>query len=366
MKILHIISGDLWGGAESLVYGIIRETAQNPDHEVSVLLFNHGILEKRLKSAGIGIKIVDENSMSQLSLLLKAFAYIRTLKPDIIHTHKHKENVVGSLASLVTRTPSVRTAHGDVESDVNLSDGFKFLYKLLNVFTGRTIQKKIIAVSRDLHDKLEKQYPASKIVTIPNGIILKKRSNDQLGKKQKKDKINIAIICRLVPVKRVDIFLAMAQKLSLIQPDRFHFTIFGDGPLDSSLKNLSREYGVSDNVTFMGFVPDMAIYFPKIDFVVITSDHEGLPMNLLESVAHGIPIVSHDVGDISKVLCDGTCGVILNSQDPKEFATAIYNLANDIETIDSYTRSAFENVKNNYSLRSTTEQYIDLYYAVIQ
>lgn len=366
MKILHIISGDLWGGAESVVCNIIQESSRRQGIVLHVLLFNHGILEERLTSAGIDVRVINENNLPLAALFYQSYLYVRAIKPHIIHTHKHKENVLGSLISLISDIPSIRTTHGQTESDVTFFDGLKYFYKLMNIFSGRYIQKKIVAVSFDLQRKLIKQYPAKKVMTIPNGILALNKNDNLCNKPQFKNKIKVAIICRLVPVKRVDLFLAIAQILSKRESNKFDFLVFGEGPLNDTLQSLCHDYGISNNVKFMGFIKNMNQYYPEIDILVITSDHEGLPMNLLEAVVHRIPIISHDVGDINKVLCNGKCGILLKNQNPIEYSEAVIKLSSNNALADSYTRKAFENVKQHYSLKNTTDRYVDLYCSLIQ
>ena len=44
----------------------------------------------------------------------------------------------------------------------------------------------------------------------------------------------------------------------------------------------------------------------------MTSDHEGLPMILLEAMALKIPVLAHAVGGIPKLLDYGNCGILIN------------------------------------------------------
>lgn len=365
MRILHIISGDLWGGAESLVYNLILESSRHQGIEVYALLFNDGILSNRLKSAKINTKVLNENDLNQLLLLYKSYKYIESIKPQIIHTHKHKENVIGSLISFILSIPSIRTAHGDSESNIRVTDGLKYLYKLINIYAGIFLQEKIVSVSRDLYNKLLKQYPSDKLVIIANGIILHDKLSNSPPSRTSNHNFNVAIICRLTSVKRVDIFLAIARIIKEKHLTSINFIVFGEGPLLHDLKVLASKYAISDNVKFMGFIKDMNRYYPMINILVITSDHEGLPMNLLESIKYKIPVVSHNVGDIKDVLCDGNCGIIIDDQDPNKYAEAIISLFNNQEIISKYTHDAYENVSINYSLKSTTNQYLRLYQSIL-
>lgn len=362
MNILHIISGDLWGGAETMAYSLCVELSKDPHNSINVILFNHGKLEKHLSDSGVSTLVLDERKYSNLQILLKTLSYIKTIAPDIIHTHKHKENVIGSFASLITRTPSIRTVHGESEHEITLKDGSKYLFKKLNYFTGRYIQNFIVAVSHNLSRKLSRIYPRDKIATIQNGINLETHIPTYFNKKKTPNNILvIAIIARLVHVKRIDIFITIAKLLLAEDERQYEFRIYGDGPLLNEMKNLSRTYKIQHSVKFMGFVNDINTALQDIDILLITSEHEGLPMNLLEGIMAGAFVISHDVGDIRKVLCDGQCGILIESLTPEDFASAVKYIAKHQRIAKDKSIKAASNVKSNYSSMNMASYYISLY-----
>ena len=109
IKILHIASGDLWAGAEVQLYTLSKALADTSDVEISVILLNHGELENKLRDADIALTVLDESTLSDIQILFRLIRHIRTQGPDLIHTHRLKENVIGSLAALLAgRVPSIR------------------------------------------------------------------------------------------------------------------------------------------------------------------------------------------------------------------------------------------------------------------
>ena len=129
---------------------------------------------------------------------------------------------------------------------------------------------------------------------------------------------------RLVPVKRVDIFIAAARYLLEQKPDPgIRFYVIGDGPLREELESLSHKSGTERIVHFLGHQDDILRHIQDLDALMMTSDHEGLPMVLLEAMALRVPIIAHRTGGIPGLLDQGTCGILVDNQDPAAYARAI-------------------------------------------
>lgn len=308
-KVLHIISGDLWAGAETQALTLI--TALHSQCDVMVALMNHGELEKRLKQAGISTTVIDEQHFSSFNITRRLVSTIEQFQPDIIHTHRQKENILGSFANLIAnkslthRKASVRTTHGAPE---HKATGLKKGIIWLDNFCGKYLQDAIISVSQDLHLYLKKIFPAEKIHIIQNGVDL-----DALCKAKPAEDISahssaqfhIGIIGRLEPVKRVDLFLRAAQLLIAQHSSiSFRFHVIGDGRLKEELIALARELEITSQVIFHGHRSDSINAIAAMNLVIMCSDHEGTPMTALEALALGKPLIAHNVGGLSEILSE--------------------------------------------------------------
>ena len=156
MKILQFASGDLWAGAEVQLYYLSCEIAKYKDIEYIVVLLNEGQLADELRSSGIKVVIFDESSLSSIAIFMKLYKLVRTFRPDVIHTHRSKENVIGGVVSLLSMAKSVRTAHGASEFTDQPFSLRRFVIGQLDKFAGHFLQKKIVAVSQELSIKLAK------------------------------------------------------------------------------------------------------------------------------------------------------------------------------------------------------------------
>ena len=63
-----------------------------------------------------------------------------------------------------------------------------------------------------------------------------------------------------------------------------------------------------------------------MDILLICSDHEGIPMVMLEAMALGVTVVSRKVGGIPEVIRDGVNGILVPSDDPQELGHACMSI----------------------------------------
>ncbi|HEV2268356.1 MAG TPA: glycosyltransferase [Steroidobacteraceae bacterium] len=309
LRVLHIASGDLWAGAEVQAFTLISNLARIPNTEVAMVVMNEGTLADKLHSADLPVYMLDEQKVASPLLLVRLCAILRTWRPDVIHTHRDKENILGSLANrLCWNVPSVRTIHG-LREETSLT-GLKGVRRrtasALNRWSGRTLQQRVIAVTRELGVRARSEFPAEKIVVIENGIDVEAVSSEKgISEFRAADPgaTHVGIAGRLVDIKRVDLFIeAAALLLGECPQRRWRFHVFGDGPNRQALEDLSRRLQLGDKMIFHGHRPDIETCVGGLDALVICSDHEGLPMVSLEAAVLAVPTVAHAVGGLVEVV----------------------------------------------------------------
>jgi len=327
-RVLHLASGDLWAGAEVQIYHLLRALHARPDIQVSAVLLNSGELAKRLREAGVAVTVIDEKTASPLELLRGIRRQIRLTQAQIVHTHRFKENILGSIAARLSgRTLSVRTVHGRSEH----SRGKTLRHAIARLLDSATLHLQVgmVGVSRELCEYLRAQSPRDEVFFVPNGIDSSAlaRAAAEPCRYQKPPRWTVALVGRVVPVKRADLFLETAALLSRRQPDRYRFVVIGDGPLLPRMRELADQLGIAPHVDFLGFQGNSLAILRQMDCLALTSDHEGLPMVVLEALALGVPIVAHAVGGLPEVL-EGIAGQrLVTDHTPEGYARAIAELA---------------------------------------
>jgi glycosyltransferase involved in cell wall biosynthesis len=364
---MHITSGDLWAGAEMQLYTLAKEINRDDNIELSIILFNHGILEEKLLGEDIRTNVVDESALNSLQVIRQLLRHIRIFRPAIIHTHGFKENILGSIcAFLCGRIFTVRTLHGAPENTETNNSLRQKVIRLADRFCMHYLQRRVVLVSRDLSMALSDSIPVRKCMVIENGVDLEgilachnKQDSSLRGSHQG---FRVGLAGRLVPVKRVDLFIQTASYLREHAPElnvRFH--VYGDGPLRYKLEQLNERLGTTGIVSFDGHSDDIYKKLSELDALMITSDHEGLPMILLEAMALRIPVIAHASGGIPEVLDGGKYGVLVSDHSAAGYARALIDLAKR-EDREQLSLDAFNHISRHYTARLNAERYIDLYH----
>jgi len=108
-------------------------------------------------------------------------------------------------------------------------------------------------------------------------------------------------------------------------PDEYCFYICGNGELENSLKDLTKELGLEKRVNFAGFKSHQEL--PKIlkaaDIFIRPSITEGLGNSFLEAMASGIPTIGTLVGGIPDFLIDGATGLVCEPKNIDSISKAI-------------------------------------------
>nr|WP_272887716.1 glycosyltransferase [Campylobacter lanienae] len=95
--------------------------------------------------------------------------------------------------------------------------------------------------------------------------------------------------------------------------------ILGDGPLREKLEKLIKKLKLQKSVFLLGRVYNPFPYLKRSDCFVMSSNHEGQPMTLLEALVLNKPVISTNFACAYDVLCNGEYGVIV--ENSMEFLT---------------------------------------------
>lgn len=115
------------------------------------------------------------------------------------------------------------------------------------------------------------------------------------------DTFSFVSIGRLSPEKNPRRLLeAFAQVVA--QAENVHLYIVGDGVLRNEVIHLIEAHGLSSKVSMLGHLPNPMPLLKRADALVLSSDHEGQPMVLLEALTLGLPIVATDIPGSRDVL----------------------------------------------------------------
>jgi len=97
---------------------------------------------------------------------------------------------------------------------------------------------------------------------------------------------------------------------------------------------------------------------------VLPSWIEGLPVTVLEAMAHAKPVVATPVGGTAELVADGETGLLVPPRDPARLAEAISKLVADPELRGRLGRAGRERVEREFSESAMTRRVLEVYDAV--
>ena len=361
MRICHVISGDLWAGAEVMGLRLLTGLAEKEGIEVSAILLNEGRLAREIRNLGIPIDVVDETRLNFFQIHKRFHENLMRFQPDIVHTHRLKENILGYLSSRKAgRVISlISTQHGLDEPQLRLK--WKLLSKANRYVLSRYFQN-IVAVSEDIRSASSEKYgfPAVKLIVIHNGTEIPEDINYDRGNRL----FTIGSAGRFFPVKDYPFFVEVAAEVNRSAKD-VRFELAGEGPELGNITERIYRYGLQDVFRIKGFMESMQEFYKGLDLYINTSLHEGFPMSVLEAMSHGLPVVAPKEGGIKEVVTDGLQGFLVEGRDPKRFAEkclAIYQDQNIRQRMGAASRGK---VSREYSEETMAEKYCVLYRKIL-
>ena len=132
---------------------------------------------------------------------------------------------------------------------------------------------------------------------------------------------------------------------------------------ERALRRYVADLGLEHAVTFTGYATDAAVAaaYTAADVLVVTSEHEGFGVPVVEAMAAGLPVVAYDQGAIPEVL--GGAGALVASHDPYALADAIGTLLAD-PARRSDLAAAGRRRLTELDLPNAADRFVDLLLAV--
>jgi L-malate glycosyltransferase len=355
IRICHIISGDLWAGAEVMASELIREIKNDASISITAIVLNEGMLSRNLREGGVETFVLSEKQLSFCQICLRVRTLIRNGNFEVIHSHRYKENLLAFLATRWLKpTLLFSTMHGMPEN--NLSPKACFVQNL-NVFLLKHFFIANVSVSRDLRETMAARFSFKKykMPIIHNGVSLHPTDS----RKQCDSNCIIGSAGRFVPVKNYELIIEMARRCRN-EPD-VSFELAGDGPDLPMLQDRIRSLGVESTFKLWGHQDSMAPFYRRWDIFINTSLHEGIPMTILEAMSYGIPVVASRTGGIPEIIQDGVDGFLVPPGNVDIFVEKCLLLAKNFDLRKRVGFQARRKVESCFSIKATAAKYKVLY-----
>ena len=282
---------------------------------------------------------------------------IRDQRIGIVHGHGRGAGIYARLAALITGRACMHTYHGLFYRDYPQPKRLIALTieALLGRLTAATIA--VSAGEAELARGWRLTAPSA-LVTIPNGVVIPPPPGGQ----RPSAPYPVVMMTRFNHQKRTDfIFPIMEELRRLGRLDDFRFVVLGDGGERPALLSRCRDQGWDRWLRMPGAVDDPAPHLDAAFAYLSTSRVEGLPLSLLEALAHGVPVVATDVVGNRDILAQGPVGFGYGLDDCAAAAGHLVALADDPELWRRTSESARAVAETTYSVGRMAAEVLTLY-----
>jgi glycosyltransferase involved in cell wall biosynthesis len=273
------------------------------------------------KISGVKLHVLHTYGLGKIGYLISAFALrkiINEVNPDI--THAQYITSYGFLAALVKANPLVLTSWG---TDVLISPNESFILKLFakyaikhsNIVT--TVAKHMIPAMEALGAK------TGLVEAVPFGVDLQKfhMSNKQYSHPKI---VNIISTRNFAEVYSIDTLLFSLKELTL-RGVEFKLDLVGAGVLETELKEIVRNEGLANVVTFHGHVSSEVLsnMLREADIFVSSAISDGNNVSLNEAMACGCIPIATNIPANAQWIIDNENGYLFECKNSKQLAHSI-------------------------------------------
>lgn len=278
--------------------------------------------------------------------------FARRHRVELIHAHLARDYNLAAVSSRLTKIPFVLTRH------------VLFPLKSLNKYAlGRA--GGVIAVSTAVAQTLAGIFPPEKIMTIHNGVDLKRFS---FNRKNPSRILKIGTIGHLAPIKGHDIFIE-AAKIVCQKQENAQFLIVGEdksktGEYRRNIENLITESNLAEKVKLIGWNEDVRPILSDLDLFVSAARSEPFGLVLLEAMASGVPVVATETAGAREIIENNESGILVPLENARQLADKIIELLDSPEKRKNLSFHGRERVENCFSLEkmvSETENFYRLW-----
>ncbi len=318
--------------------------------------------------------------LKDLRAIWKLYRFLKTEKPEIVHTHTPKAGLVGMIAAKLANVPirlhtvaglPLMEASGLKRTILNWVE--KFTYKLANkIYPNSFGLKEFIVDQKFCKEKKLKVIGSGS----SNGINTEYFDSTLISEKQKlelKNSLGITsedfvfvFVGRLVRDKGVNELINAFELFS--KKSNFKLLLIGDfektlDPLDPSTISKIKE---SKNIIFVGFQKDVRPYFCISDCLVFPSYREGFPNVVLQAASMGIPSIVSDINGCNEIITHGKNGMLIKNKNLNELHNSMIEITSKFERYKKNNLLNIENISQKYSQKNFWKLILKEYKILLQ
>lgn len=352
-NVLFIVRTMGLGGTENVVLQLC-EILSDKANKI-VVCSSGGVHEKKLQEMGIKHYLIPDIASKNPMDMLKSCRSIKSIidKEQITIVHSH-HRMAAFYAELVAPKSAVKVA--------NAHNTFTDKKKLTQLAYRNT---KVIAVGEMVKKNLAEYFgiPKEQICVIHNAVKPFDGNVvpvEALSQERTKGNVLIGNIGRLSEQKGMTYFIEAAEITAKTHPEA-RFIIVGDGEERKKLYAQVKAKSLQDRVVFLGYRNDIQNVMSQLDFVVLSSLWEGLPLTPIEAYSVGKTVIGTAVDGTPEIIRDGVDGYLVEPRNPMQLAEKMNELIENPEMWENMGIQAIKRYQDEFSFEKLSERYIAFY-----
>jgi len=369
VRILHIISGLLTGGAEKSLFNLLKGGLSDFCCNYVVSLTGEGTVGSQIKSLGVSVEVLNMKNVSSIfPASQKLLRIVNHVKPDIIQGWMYHGNIAATLIKILSSNPSFLV--WNIRHCLYKLGHEKTITQLV-IFANRFFSSQPDAllynskISKKLHEEFG--FSSSNGNVIHNGFDVKtffplcgvrNRIRSELGIPD--DAFVVGHVARFDPLKDHKTFFSAASNIAK-RYSKVYFLVVGR-EVEFSNKQLMSYIPASLQSRFylLGDRGDVPCLLKGMDLLCQSSCSEAFPNVLGEAMASGVPCVATNVGDSSIII--GDTGILVPPRDDLALFSGIEKfLTMSVKDYCILSKLARVRIERNFSLTKTVCNYFTLY-----
>lgn len=283
---------------------------------------------------------------------------------DIVHVHTPVASAITRLAikNMENQPKIVYTAHGFHFYDGAPLKNWVIFYPIEKYLSKKT--DVLITINNEDYDFSRKKFN-TQVKYLPGVGINLDKFKTNLSRKEKiifkkslglrEDDFVLTCIGELNQNKNQKFLIDMMSKCNL----NIKLLLVGIGGLESELVMQIDRLNISDKVKLLGYRDDIQKLLEVTDILVTASHREGLPVNIIEGMSMGLPIISIKNRGVIDLVQNGKNGFIV-SENIEEFLDKIYLVLND-EKLKMDISSSNIKKSRQYGTSIVNEKLLNIY-----
>ncbi|AEJ01618.1 glycosyl transferase group 1 [Nitrosomonas sp. Is79A3] len=364
MRILHVINGELYSGAER-VQDLLALRLAEFGYEVSFACIKPDKFPEQRMSKDAPLHMVPMTSRFDLGCGAKLARIVRQQGYRLVHTHTPRAALVGRVASVLAGVPMVHHVHSPTTRDTENA-----VRNHINALTERMSMAgvaRLIPVSNSLEHYLRAAgYATARIRMVANGV---PTPGPLLERVLPRDEWVIGCVALFRPRKGIEVLI---EAVAHLRDEGRAVRLRAVGPFETleyeaAIHAQAARLNIASAIDWTGFTRDVNAEFAQMDaFVLPSLFGEGMPMVILEAMAVGVPVIASDVEGIPEVIDHGRSGLIVPHGDARALTGALAALMDGQHDWQAMREAAWQTQSTRFSDRSMAQGVARVYGEVLE